>query len=512
MYTDLLIGCVFAGVVYAAVALRRKRFGSGKSVGNSCDFSQIVTRWEQISCAPFAASLAPFTPAGIYVYAVMSILIGTIPLLIFGIIAYDVISFSPSEHQSFGPEDPISDGHLWSPAIDAGFVERQIGFIGQEYVVGEYYVNYHKVLLLFVICNFFLRMGWGYLQFPRACRSAGWSINEWLQITRDLPGPASIIFRQQPNDASGAGLQTYALLGYPFICFCYFAFFWCVFAGTAKYVVTGRTESVSTVIQLGLFLIVLAQIVRRDLTKRILSNVSPTGVPNPILYLRAFDVDHSFTRPSGFSRLTLEESIVLALMSNKRRVVALGRPGEKLPPLGAERFYVPDDEWQNAINNWIEQSYAIVMIAAKTEATGWELERIFESSAHEKFLILFPREFEHLQFCDGRFKWVTLNMSEGKQRFRYTGILKRRLRKSKLEELLFSRLQRFDVQASNITAGKSQELVGLAFDEDKRPIYLYSSDRGKNSYLECIKWMINRLRKTKTHNLIQPVGDNGADT
>jgi hypothetical protein len=51
---------------------------------------------------------------------------------------------------------------------------------------------------------------------------------------------------------------------------------------------------------------------------------------------------------------TLTEEEQLAMVMNEiGPFIAIGRPGEQWPELGAARMYVGDDEWQATINNLI---------------------------------------------------------------------------------------------------------------------------------------------------------------
>ena len=84
----------------------------------------------------------------------------------------------------------------------------------------------------------------------------------------------------------------------------------------------------------------------------------------PVLYLRSFQDDTTaaaYTKGSGMLSLllpfasrmtTLTEEEQLAMVMNEiGPFIAIGRPGEQWPELGAARMYVGDDEWQATINN-----------------------------------------------------------------------------------------------------------------------------------------------------------------
>jgi hypothetical protein len=71
-------------------------------------------------------------------------------------------------------------------------------------------------------------------------------------------------------------------------------------------------------------------------------------------------------------------------------VIAVGRPGEKLPPLGAARSHFDDDEWKDAVLAWMEHARMIVVVAGGTKGVTWELDQIASRGYKNKTLFLFP--------------------------------------------------------------------------------------------------------------------------
>ena len=78
----------------------------------------------------------------------------------------------------------------------------------------------------------------------------------------------------------------------------------------------------------------------------------------PVLYLRAFRTDERYgvwwwlkLHLMGHVLLerTTQEEAVTGFLRRIGPVIALGRPGESLPPLGATRIYVPNAEWQSRV-------------------------------------------------------------------------------------------------------------------------------------------------------------------
>ncbi len=73
--------------------------------------------------------------------------------------------------------------------------------------------------------------------------------------------------------------------------------------------------------------------------------------------------------------------------------VAIGRPGEKLPPPGFSRLYVSHETWQDCVKELLRICHRVVVIMSEiAEDTGlvWELQRIFELSDPEKVMLILP--------------------------------------------------------------------------------------------------------------------------
>jgi hypothetical protein len=94
----------------------------------------------------------------------------------------------------------------------------------------------------------------------------------------------------------------------------------------------------------------------------------------PILFLRSFRDDQiAFRSWLRGTRVTLDEDLAEALAFHGP-VVAIGRPGETLPPLGSARDYVPDSDWQNHATGLISDAQTIVAVLGATAGIRWEFE------------------------------------------------------------------------------------------------------------------------------------------
>jgi hypothetical protein len=71
-------------------------------------------------------------------------------------------------------------------------------------------------------------------------------------------------------------------------------------------------------------------------------------------------------------------------------LVAIGKPGEALPQLGASRNYYSDAEWHAAALELMRDALLIVVIAGVSPGLRWELEAIARAGHQSKLLVLMP--------------------------------------------------------------------------------------------------------------------------
>ena len=116
----------------------------------------------------------------------------------------------------------------------------------------------------------------------------------------------------------------------------------------------------------------------------------------PVLFLRSFSDDElRITRKFGAGSilapktLTLEELLVDRLW-NIGPVIALGKPGEGLSPLGAAREYLEGAYWQQRIRNLLAESKLFIALLGTTEGLTVEYEMISQMGTTGKLLAVFP--------------------------------------------------------------------------------------------------------------------------
>jgi hypothetical protein len=120
----------------------------------------------------------------------------------------------------------------------------------------------------------------------------------------------------------------------------------------------------------------------------------------PILLLRSFqdDLTPIERRPDVRNRrfgsmadlpLTLEEALERALWTHGP-VIAIGRPGEALPPAGAAREYVTNDEWLARVTELVAECHRVVVIVGRTEGLSLEYASLARAQAWPKVVLILP--------------------------------------------------------------------------------------------------------------------------
>jgi hypothetical protein len=111
----------------------------------------------------------------------------------------------------------------------------------------------------------------------------------------------------------------------------------------------------------------------------------------PVLYMRAFADDQRAGR--RFGELSEEEHLAKAL-AWIGPLVAIGRPGEQLPFVGAHRMYLADDEWQARVTSLMKEARLVVLRTAGSAGFRWEVITAAATVPPERVLLVVddPRE------------------------------------------------------------------------------------------------------------------------
>jgi hypothetical protein len=132
----------------------------------------------------------------------------------------------------------------------------------------------------------------------------------------------------------------------------------------------------------------------------------------PVIYLRSFKDDKGAGHPLGIFRGSnikyfwhwifgfyngphelmgrSEEEILAQVLGTVGPVVAIGRPGEKLPQLGAARVYVEDAVWQEKVHEFLDRAALVVLRLGKTEGFWWEVEQSASRLDPRRLVFLVP--------------------------------------------------------------------------------------------------------------------------
>ena len=125
----------------------------------------------------------------------------------------------------------------------------------------------------------------------------------------------------------------------------------------------------------------------------------------PVVYLRPFSEDTRVASniplgkqigiyaSSGFQlwrRHASKEQLISKRLKHLGPFIAIGRPGDRLCPLGAARLYVSDDEWQEKVKLLIRHAEALIIVPDDSEGTLWELNTISRSIEPQRVLIIVP--------------------------------------------------------------------------------------------------------------------------
>ena len=153
----------------------------------------------------------------------------------------------------------------------------------------------------------------------------------------------------------------------------YVVSFGCILIGLLAVLVSGKFDALSA-----------EELLRRD--------------PRPpVLYLRSFEQDRAFAAPSGFE-LQMRFGV-----SGIGPLVALGRPGDRMPIIGAPRLYAKNTSWQGQFRDWLHHAALVVIRAGLSDGLDWELGQIGRGVAPQRIVVIPGRSKKVWKEFVGRF-------------------------------------------------------------------------------------------------------------
>jgi hypothetical protein len=111
----------------------------------------------------------------------------------------------------------------------------------------------------------------------------------------------------------------------------------------------------------------------------------------PVLYLRSFRDDEAAGMMIG--KLTEEEHLAKVL-SRIGPVVAIGRPREYRPRLGASRIYRTDEEWRGSVQLMLQSARLVVIRTGLSAGLLWEIESAVRMIPPHRLLVIVDSEEE----------------------------------------------------------------------------------------------------------------------
>ncbi len=140
----------------------------------------------------------------------------------------------------------------------------------------------------------------------------------------------------------------------------------------------------------------------------------------PVIYLRSFkdDVKVPTQRWWGiFLKLFMWwlpvsfEQDLAEIMNRLGPFIAVGRPGERLPELGAARFYFDDSEWRARVSDQMQTARLLVILSGTTSNLWWEIDQAMRLMRPQQVVLislergkptrLFEQQLEQRLGCPG---------------------------------------------------------------------------------------------------------------
>ncbi len=164
--------------------------------------------------------------------------------------------------------------------------------------------------------------------------------------------------------------------------------------GGVMYAMSGGSEGDNPLVFLGP-VVMIAGLLLHFRGRKVAAKARSDALASPlrssgstVLYLRSFRSDTSTSVRVLLSGLTSDEEQLADVLHPMGEMIAIGRPGEKLPLPGATRMYASDAEWQTVVLDHMNSARLVVLRAGPGHGLFWELRESFSELTPDKFVIL----------------------------------------------------------------------------------------------------------------------------
>jgi hypothetical protein len=136
-------------------------------------------------------------------------------------------------------------------------------------------------------------------------------------------------------------------------------------------------------------------------TSRVVSSPDEVQPHTFSLLLRSFDEDAHLSRDQqAFTAKTVfkgwfsigvpEEQKICGALEWAGSPIAVGVPGEQLPPDGAARFYLPRHDWHATVTTMMVRARLVVLILGDSDGVAWELAEALRVVRPQRLMLVVP--------------------------------------------------------------------------------------------------------------------------
>jgi hypothetical protein len=119
---------------------------------------------------------------------------------------------------------------------------------------------------------------------------------------------------------------------------------------------------------------------------------------SPVVYLRSFHADDDWNLgqlarmcivPSSALVTTREEQLA-EVFQDLGPLIAIGRPGQALPAIGARRLYFAEEDWKDKVVALLKRSRLVVLRPGRGQNFWWEVSRVIREVEPNRILFWLP--------------------------------------------------------------------------------------------------------------------------